>query len=135
MQYKKCPKCELNYILENEDLCPICKKTFKLDLQDETEESNVMCAVCGVRPAIIGEDLCAVCLKVQSDLMKGKTVELKEDYTDEDEDTEEDPSMQDIGINVIEDTGIVDVDTELDSVSNIDFEEDDSEYDDDLWDE
>ena len=25
MKYIKCPKCELNYILENEELCPTCK--------------------------------------------------------------------------------------------------------------
>ena len=24
-KYKKCPRCELNYILETEDYCPICK--------------------------------------------------------------------------------------------------------------
>ncbi len=29
MEYKKCPKCELNYIPENEDLCPECKQTIK----------------------------------------------------------------------------------------------------------
>ena len=29
MKYKKCPKCELNYISEDEDLCETCKETLK----------------------------------------------------------------------------------------------------------
>ena len=29
MKYKKCPKCEINYILESEDCCDICKKSIE----------------------------------------------------------------------------------------------------------
>ena len=29
-KYKKCPRCELNYILSEEDLCPVCKAELKL---------------------------------------------------------------------------------------------------------
>lgn len=29
-KYKKCPRCELNYILEDEDYCPVCKAEMKM---------------------------------------------------------------------------------------------------------
>ncbi len=32
MTYKKCPRCETNYILESEDYCDICRETWSLFL-------------------------------------------------------------------------------------------------------
>lgn len=36
MSYKKCPKCELNYIKEDEDLCETCKETSKKIVQGKS---------------------------------------------------------------------------------------------------
>ena len=38
MKYKKCPKCELNYIREDETLCDVCKK----QMDPNAEENNFM---------------------------------------------------------------------------------------------
>ena len=31
MKYKKCPICEINYILENEEKCEVCKEKIMYD--------------------------------------------------------------------------------------------------------
>ena len=30
MAYKKCPRCELNWIKDDEDLCDVCKAELKI---------------------------------------------------------------------------------------------------------
>ena len=58
MGYIKCPRCELNYMLDTERYCTVCKREMRGE--DDHEE---LCTACGERPALPGEDLCAVCLK------------------------------------------------------------------------
>lgn len=56
----KCPRCELNYIREDEGFCKICKREMKGESrQDEIE----MCTVCNEAPALPGKDVCLFCLK------------------------------------------------------------------------
>ena len=45
--YKKCPRCDLNWIKQDEDYCPVCKAELKMKggihlLEDDenTEEEN-----------------------------------------------------------------------------------------------
>ena len=60
----KCPRCELNYIREEEGYCKICKREMKgEDLQEEVE----MCTVCNEHPALPGKDICLFCLKEMND--------------------------------------------------------------------
>ena len=54
MGLKKCPRCELNYIRDDEKLCNVCRRSAKLS--DESEE-EIMCIECGEHPAIRGKDL------------------------------------------------------------------------------
>ena len=43
MRLRKCPRCELNYIQEDEDYCKVCKREMKgEDVAEEVE----MCTVC-----------------------------------------------------------------------------------------
>jgi len=44
MRYKRCPRCEINFILHEEELCTVCKKEIEQGLHYE-EENN--CAICG----------------------------------------------------------------------------------------
>ena len=56
----KCPRCELNYIREEEGYCKICKREMKGEGQREDIE---MCTVCNEHPALPGKDVCLFCLK------------------------------------------------------------------------
>ena len=66
-KYIKCPRCELNYILEGEDYCHICKSEMKhfnegednglLDGFDDVE----LCPVCGVNYIKEDETMCEEC--------------------------------------------------------------------------
>ena len=56
----KCPRCELNYIREEEGYCPICKREMKGEGQAEEIE---LCTVCNEAPALPGKDVCLFCLK------------------------------------------------------------------------
>jgi len=57
---KKCPRCELNYIADDEKLCKICTREIKgSHKQDEIE----LCSICNAAPALPGNDVCLGCYK------------------------------------------------------------------------
>lgn len=56
----KCPRCELNYIMEGEGYCKICKREMKGESHHDEIE---MCTVCNEAPALPGKDVCLFCLK------------------------------------------------------------------------
>lgn len=60
MGLKKCPRCELNYIKDDEKLCNVCKRSAK---HEEEPEEELMCIECGEHPAMKGRDICAECYK------------------------------------------------------------------------
>jgi len=60
MRLVKCPRCELNYIQEDEGYCKICKREMKGESHREEVE---MCTVCNESPALPGKDICLFCLK------------------------------------------------------------------------
>ena len=60
MNLVKCPRCDLNYIREDEKYCKICLRELKGDnSQDEVE----LCSICNEEPALPGRDVCLFCLK------------------------------------------------------------------------
>ena len=60
MRLKKCPRCELNYIQEDEDYCKVCKREMKGESPREEPE---LCTVCNERPVMPGKDICYFCFK------------------------------------------------------------------------
>lgn len=60
MAMVKCPRCELNYINEDEGYCKICKREMKGEKHQEDVE---ICTVCNEAPALPGKDICLFCLK------------------------------------------------------------------------
>ncbi len=67
-KYKKCPRCELNYILETEDMCDICKaelgyKTDLVLLDDiiDDEEPLKLCPICKTNYIGMDEKMCESC--------------------------------------------------------------------------
>lgn len=61
MALVKCPRCELNYILDGGTLCTVCRREVKGE--HEIIDTPEMCSMCGENPAVAGSDLCMACLK------------------------------------------------------------------------
>ena len=61
MAFIKCPRCDLNYILDGESLCVVCRREVK----GESEPVDIadLCSECGENPVLPGEELCLFCLK------------------------------------------------------------------------
>ena len=60
MALTKCPRCELNYILDAGDLCTVCREEVRG--KRGADDGLSMCSVCGELPALSGEDMCRACL-------------------------------------------------------------------------
>ena len=61
MGLKKCPRCELNYIRDDEKYCNVCKRYMKGE--HDAEDGVSICIECGENPAVKGSELCAICLR------------------------------------------------------------------------
>lgn len=61
MALTKCPRCELNYILDGGSLCTVCRREVRGEQTDD--EVVEMCSECGENPAVSGSEYCAQCLK------------------------------------------------------------------------
>ncbi|MGI6150743.1 MAG: hypothetical protein ACOYIR_02165 [Christensenellales bacterium] len=59
MSIMKCPRCDINFIREEEQYCSICKREMKGEMPKE--ELAEMCIECGEHPAIPGDELCIFC--------------------------------------------------------------------------
>ena len=60
MALTKCPRCELNYILDGGSLCTVCRE--EVHGKADVEESTALCSVCGEHNTLPGEDMCKACL-------------------------------------------------------------------------
>ena len=68
-KYKKCPRCEINYILEEEEYCEICKqelsgaKHIDDDDIDEVDDETGLCPICRKNYLNDGETVCEACAR------------------------------------------------------------------------
>ena len=60
MGFIKWPRCELNYIQEDEQYCPVCKREMKGEAHDDPFE---LCSICNENPVMPGKDVCYMCYK------------------------------------------------------------------------
>ena len=60
MKLVKCPRCDLNYIREDEKYCKVCLREMKGEPSNDDME---LCSVCNAAPALPGKDVCLSCLK------------------------------------------------------------------------
>ena len=107
MNLIKCPRCDLNYIREDEKYCKVCLREIKGEKQSDEME---LCSVCNEEPCLPGKDVCLFCLK-----------EMNKSNNEEETEEEADP----VSTNTIGD---------MDDVSGMDeiipeVEEESSEYD------
>lgn len=78
MKLVLCPRCELNYMGENEQYCKVCQRELHGDTYaDEVE----MCSICNESPALPGRDICLFCLK-----------EMNQQAGEEEENQEQEPT-------------------------------------------
>ena len=60
MGFIKCPRCELNYIQEEEQYCSVCKREMKGEVHEDPFE---LCSICNENPVMPGKDVCLMCYK------------------------------------------------------------------------
>ena len=138
-KYKKCPRCELNYILQEEEMCDICKAELGLDsrivlLDDiiDDDEPLKLCPVCKTSYIGMDEEMCENCLTSY----KRASGEMDEDNDDwrtylDDEDTKDTEEDDVIPLEEMEEDD--DFEDDFEDEENIDIELDD--YPDDLTDD
>ena len=80
MKLIKCPRCELNYIQENEKLCKVCLREMK---GSQVEDEMEMCSVCNASPALPGRDVCLSCLKEMNSEGSDESIEERQTVVDE----------------------------------------------------
>ena len=64
MKYKKCPRCGLNYILQEEELCQVCKDEIngKKSMFDDDRYDILLCPYCDKNPIGYDEVMCEQCM-------------------------------------------------------------------------
>ena len=95
-KYVICPRCELNFILEGENYCDVCKAELKIgpqlqyaDEEDRLEEK--LCPKCKQIYIPIDEDMCEICReKSMYDIEPDESADIENDekwrdYLDADE--------------------------------------------------
>ena len=138
-KYIKCPRCELNYILEGEDYCNVCKNEMKhhseSDYDDELLDFDDMelCPVCGQNYIKEDQSMCDECKKKRA----GKSGENWDDDSsaspisdidsEDDEDEEYNSGFSEVDengeeIDPFKETSLLDDDSPLDFVSEEDEE-------------
>ena len=111
MSIVKCPRCEINFIKEEDGYCAICKK--ELSGEALREENVDICMECGRRPTVAGEELCKKCLK-EHRLITALAIEeeLEEEETEEDGSDDETEEILDEDL-AVEETMANDIPAEL----------------------
>lgn len=93
MALKKCPKCEINYMRDDQQFCDVCLRQMKSRKRNKpVEEEERMCSECGEVLAMPGHDLCEDCYNEQKRQQELENVILTEDpdeLADEELDSEE----------------------------------------------
>lgn len=147
-KYKKCPRCELNWIPTEEELCEVCKaelsKASKISLLEDDDELGYeerICPICKVNFLEPDEDICATCRQEQAD----KDIEKENeddwhDYVDDEEpispvDDDEELSLNQLqedeaeGFDDDEEEECIDDfdDDDLGDIDDVDIDDDDDE--------
>ena len=122
MSLIKCPRCELNYMLDTDKICSVCKREVRGE--GEQYEMVELCSECGENPVVPGQELCAYCLK-----------ELSQRTPDDQADEGVVAESANIGIDSVSTMDEIELDLG-DDMDGESFDEDaDGFFDDDLDDE
>lgn len=118
MAYKKCPRCNLNYIKDVEVLCKICLDEVgkAIRANDLDEEEYDICPECGENIINVGEEMCNQCLMEQMKDEVSEESRKKDEWgdflpKDDDEDIFEDDD-EDEGLKDLEEINLEETDEE-----------------------
>ena len=89
MGFIKCPRCELNYIREEEQYCPVCKREMKGESHNDPFE---LCSICNENPVMPGKDVCYACYKEMNQHQSGR----RDDEMEESDTSEVSLGMEDV---------------------------------------
>ncbi len=121
----KCPRCELNYIKEYEELCSVCRR--EMGLEPFVEVVIDLCSECNEAPAVDESGLCAHCLR---EMEKLEMLERMNDAPDTVDDDDDDDDMLDGEKLENDDMGSkVDDEDFIDELDDDDKEDDEEEND------
>ncbi len=123
MGLKKCPRCELNYIKDDEKLCNVCRRSARKE-PDESDEQESLCIECGEHPAMKGRDVCALCYK---EMMRQEQLQNQRKTPISGLDLD-DVELKEVDVPITDDIPaeeIADIDDDL----NDEFDDDDDEAD------
>lgn len=133
MQYIKCPRCELNYILKKDKYCDVCKSEMKAGILKESdldefefEEGMELCPICKVNYINQGERMCNTCQEEQLSLNKDDEPDWR-GFVDKDD------SDEDLDLLPIEEDDEIDEELEgafAKDLDDSDFDEEDLDEDD-----
>ncbi len=94
-KYTLCPRCELNYMLEGEEYCDVCKAELNLGPQlmfstKDENEGQILCPICKLRYIDEDEECCEQCREaLKQEVEIESEDEMKDDewrqYLDDDE--------------------------------------------------
>jgi len=118
MAYKKCPRCNLNYIKDVDALCMVCMedlgKTTRLSTDDEEYD---ICPECGENVIKSGEEMCNQCLLERTKDNKDESLKKPSEW-----------GVIAPGQEVI-DTFHVDLEEEIEVLEKVDLDEEQDEDD------
>ena len=134
-KYKKCPRCDLNYILEEEEFCKICQEELRgishnTEDLDEIEEEGVLCPRCHVNFLNDGETICEACAAEEE--RKGNSVmnDIEPDWDDAIEEEELGDGAEDLATDDELDISLEEMQEEEEETDEEDEYEDEENKDD-----
>lgn len=144
-EYKRCPRCELNFIKKSEKLCSVCKAELDSKNSYVSDLDLELCPVCKTNYIQPGEIMCDACLKehqnedgeLSADWEQYMNREENDDYVDEDEELGGMASISDENDDILSgeygsgDLDDFDDDTDLGEMPDDLAEDDDLENEDD----
>lgn len=146
-EYKRCPRCELNFIKKSEKLCSVCQAELNSKGSYVSDLDLELCPVCKINYIQPGEIMCPTCLKehqnedgeLSEDWEMYANREEDDDYVDPDEETGGMASITDDPDELIsggyDDSGLDDFDDEDLGEMPEEIDEDDIDADEEYSDE
>ncbi|MCR4660481.1 MAG: hypothetical protein K5765_00575 [Clostridia bacterium] len=138
-KYKKCPRCELNYILEDKEYCDVCLselngeiiEDIELDDEDITEEL-VLCPICKINYIPKDKAKCNDCKEAEEELAElNEAKPIKDENQDDTQDETKDTELDDTDSDAISDEDEPMDDDDLEALKGTETEADFAEEEED----
>lgn len=138
VQYIKCPRCELNYILKKDKFCDVCKSEMKAGILKENdmeeleflEEGMELCSICKINYVNAGEHICSTCQEEQVGDVKDDEPDWR-GFVDKADDNDD----EEIDLLPVEEDSEIDEELEgafAEDLDDADFDDSDLDSDDDI---